>query len=814
MEILPGVISRVLHHDRSKWSQSGMKYVIAALTNGTTVKGEMRTKPPAGEKFNFYGDFRESKGDYGPYFQFVSFEPIVDESVSGATHYLKTYVDKIGLARAAILAEHFGVDCLKTLKLNPEKAIGVPGIPDSVGELVRIHFAEDCALDPVAYAKLVDLFSGHNFSQKVVIKLLEHFGSDAPAMVKENPYILLSYPRMGWKGVDSFALTKIGFDPRGIERQVACLKEALTQIALENGHTYATRFELDGVIWKLISGSVEPYAWMSAVARGVINLNQESAAVELLKTLTSDRRPMEEVGDKILANARSSIIDPDATFSLPALAEAEDSISRSLRFLQATARRLPCELSTDGLSEDQVVATKELQKHGVVILEGPPGVGKTWTVAKALRSMREAGLRVIGVAPTGKASKRLSELFGFECSTIHHALGPRASTEEEGVPSQDAKHGRGRDAIGFSASEADPLDCDVIAIDESSMLDTLIASALLRALAPGTRVIFVGDINQLPSIGAGSVLRDLMNAGVPTVSLTKILRSESAGRIVHACHAIRDGKTPVPAIEFSLPTENWIHIELSDPPEILRTISDLHHEYTAFPNPITDLQVISPIRDGGSPIGCKTLNQVLSYKLNPPKSGEAFDGQARFRVGDKVVRTKNDKCDELVLTYEPELAEWSWRGDDYEINEGSIVNGDMGIVEDIIEGDRKSFVVVRFRAPEKLVRLPLGDCHLELAYALTCHKAQGSGFPLVIIPVHDFYYDDRSQRGIWTREWYYTGKSRGEKGVITVGKFSSIESAIKRKTIGLRRTRLVSLIQGNQTPKIELSSMIAEAMSL
>jgi exodeoxyribonuclease V alpha subunit len=388
------------------------------------------------------------------------------------------------------------------------------------------------------------------------------------------------------------------------------------------------------------------------------------------------------------------------------------------------------------------------------------------------------------------------------CTTIHKALSPTPNTGAEGVPAKEAKFRRGREEFGFGRNESTPLEDQIIVIDECSMVDVKLMASFLRAVKPGTRLIIVGDPNQLPSVGAGSVLRDLLAAGVPHVELTQIRRSDGGGRVVRACHAIKDGRVPEPADEISLPTENWIHIELSDPNEIAAKITDIHRELKALgADPMWDVQAISAQR-GKLAFGCDALNGRLSSYLNCPSPirTDRDDDYERigFRPGDKIVRTANGVADELRESDGFEAAEFYWRGEEWKASPCPVVNGDMGEVLDIVT-EPKPGIVVRFRDPERLCRLPLGEHNLVQAYAMTVHKCQGSGFPFVVVPVHQaFYWDAKRGTGLFSRELLYTAISRAERLLVTVGQWSAVVAAVGRKTVHQRQTTLAARLKMQQ----------------
>jgi exodeoxyribonuclease V alpha subunit len=787
MESIDGVISRIVFHKPSKYSAGGQPFCIARLANGLSVKGNM-LRPVEGEAYRFWGEMKSQKGDFGQAFEFHSYEPIVDErSADGVASYLAAHVDGIGRAKAAKLVEHFGPGTLPILRAEPGRALEVAGITAEIVESIKAHFADSKTFDPVAYAKLLSLFSDIRLPKRVIEGLLKTYGSSAPEEVTRNPYILCQFPRVGWKTVDAFAISKAGYDPSGIERHEAAVLESLERFAAD-GHTAATEGELSTLASDLLGQRLDP-----AALDGLI---RSAEVVE-----TSD--------------------DHGHIYQIAALAMAEATIAAKLSSLAETGKPLAFDLADPawvmetGLGGDQAAAVRIVADNPVSIISGPPGTGKSYTLSRLLGRMVANGVSGIRVtAPTGKAAKRAAELLAqvpgcedIPSTTVHRALAPQPNEAPAGIPTDDARFGRGREEFGFGRNEACPLDDQVVVVDETSMLDVRLLASLLNAIKPGTRLIFVGDHNQLPSVGPGSVLRDMMAAGVPTAVLEQIRRSDGGGTVVRACHAIKDGLIPDDADEINLPTQNWIHIEIADPHDIAAKIVELHSAPARTFDRVWDRQVVTPQKQKLA-FACDNLNRLLSAALNPQPldgrggsgSDDSEEGGPDFRPGDKVVRVKNGIVDELVEWSDQDdddapggkaIPDLIWDGRSWFAREIPVVNGDMGTVEGIVETRKGVFVIVRFRDPDRLCRLAYAESKIISAYAMTCHKAQGSGFPYVIVPVHHaFYWDAKREKGIFNREWIYTAISRAEKLLVTVGQWSAIEAAVGRKTVHKRRTTL------------------------
>jgi exodeoxyribonuclease V alpha subunit len=792
LEAIDVTLQRKVYHQVSKFGPpGGAKYLIGRTTAGRSIRGNMNN-PVEGQQYRLWGSWKPQKG-YPDAFEFTSFEALCERSAGGIAAYLaKGNIPKIGPARARALVDAFGADTLDILRQNPDRALEVPGITEEMVASIRQHFDEiKDQIDPVAVAKLIEMFEGYRFPLRVAKLCVKNFGSDAPEVIRENPYLLIDFPRMGWKSVDPFALEALQYPRDGKYRQTAALVEALNKVA-EDGHTYVTRSELFNIIEKRVLGEQFNARYLDqAIKDGLVSASDDGN---------------------------------DVIYQIRDLADAEAMVAERLKTLQGTgpspvAGVLTVETWGASLSpplgSDQMSAAYSAWTHPVSIITGAPGTGKSYLTSRFIKRMYDMGHRSIRcVAPTGKAAKRMAELLlevgidDIPCSTIHKALrpSPPQTDSQEGVSAEDAKFGRGKESWGFGHHIGNPLEDRIIIVEEPSMLDAKLASSLLQAIAPGTRVIFVGDENQLQSVGPGAILRDMIAAGIPTAVLRDIRRSESAGTVVHACHAVIADRTPCPADEIDLEAaKNWVHIELSDPAEIRDKIVEL--VCTRDTDDIMwDKQVISP-QKGKYLFGCDHLNLVLSHALNaenhpgPPLTdevtGEIIEESSHPRIGDKVVRTKNAVVDELVeIADGGGRADLLWDGRRWKADECPVVNGDMGTVVDVLMDERACYLV-RFRFPDRFVRLPINDAEIELAYAMTVHKMQGSGARVVIIPVSNaFYFNNQTGMGLWCRELFYTAMSRTIERLYTVGEIDAIETACRRKTVDKRRTTLALRLGG------------------
>jgi len=399
------------------------------------------------------------------------------------------------------------------------------------------------------------------------------------------------------------------------------------------------------------------------------------------------------------------------------------------------------------LTEKQKSIIPLMEQSKIAILTGGPGTGKTETSKAVLNWAKDKKMRIAVAAPTGKAGKRISEAINFKASTIHALLQPRMGNNGNFV---------------FQKNENDLLDIDLLILDEVSMIDNRLMASILKALDINkTKLLLIGDAGQLPSVGPGSILRDLLaSKTVSHVELNEIFRN--SGDIVKACHKIKDGKYYKPS--ESLDPDNGLnlrHVEVRSPERIQEVIRQIVTGRMVDRNfdPIWDCQILSPVNER-TVLSCKGLNKVLQAELN---SNPAIDGTV-FRKHDKIINRKNEKLKTPIG------------------GEELCLNGDQGTIVDIFE--KKKQIIVEFYNPDRTVVVPLHRNELGLAYCLTVHKAQGSEFPVVIIPVHSSF------NFFLNRSWVYTGISRASQILITVGEFDTIKRAIDNNVSNERKTML------------------------
>lgn len=574
---------------------------------------------------------------------------------------------------------------------------------------------------------------GLGFSNYYIIKIFDLVGEAAVSLTEDNPYWLLEdFPRMGFKKVDQVA-EQLGMEPENPYRLQAAVEFGL-RAYLSEGHSYAPLKEL------------------------VINVG---------KLLELNSELVEDVIEDMVFDGRLQLSDLNGIRAVYFYGyyKAECSITKKLAGLEnptgglkAVGGNIPALIrkaetaSGITLSTEQKKAVENALLSGVSIITGGPGTGKTTIINAILSVLESGGMKVLVAAPTGRAAKRVMETSGHFACTVHRLL----------EYSYDEMTGYMR----FGKNEFEPLDCQAVIIDEASMLDLLLAEALCDALLPGTRLILVGDADQLPSVGAGNVLADLIDSEYFfTARLTEIYRQTGESQIIVNAHRMNRGLYPDYSGDFHL-------LAASKQLDILDKIVDVAKHY-----PMRDVQVLTPVKKGI--LGSENLNLKLQEVFNPPMQGKAelAFGSRIFRVGDKVMQIKNDY-----------RIEYNCPKDPMQTGGKGIFNGEIGIVKSVDMEMRSVTVLFDDERWVEYAYVQLDE--LELAYAITIHKSQGSEFPVVILPMTWF------PPVLATRSLVYTAVTRGKKEVYIVGNPAYLNAMVDNNQSRSRNSGLKSRMMG------------------
>lgn len=671
--------------------------------------------------------------DYGEQLKVETYETASPTSREGLERYLASGLIKgVGPSTAKSLVDHFGMDTLDIIQFNPERLTEIPGIGEKKAEAIAASFYEQKEVREVML-----FLQTYGISTGFAVKIYNIYGDQTISIIKENPYRLAQdIVGIGFKTADRIARNMgVLFDSP--YRVMAGTRYVLSRAA-NNGHTYLPREELTEKAAKLLG--VDPQlvdnAIVSLVMDGDIILEERSdhTAVYLQPFYVAEN------------NISKRLIE----LSMIEMNNPIDDVDKVLYDLQKQEGII--------LAENQKEAVIESLRNGVMIMTGGPGTGKTTTVNCIIKVFQMLGAEVKLAAPTGRAAKRLSETTGQEAKTIHRLL--EYGYLGEGEPDL------------FQRDEDNPLSADVVIIDEMSMVDVLLMNHLLKAIVPGTRLILVGDVDQLPSVGPGNVLRDIINSGlVKVIRLTEIFRQAQESMIVVNAHRINHGEFPM----LNLPDKDFFLDRRESPNEILETLIDLLiRRIPGFGkyHPVRDIQVLSPMRKGV--IGVNNLNTRLQQVLNPPGRNkvEKVFGDMVFREGDKVMQIKNNYN-----------IHWERYEDGNLVEDGDgVFNGDVGYVDSIDEVAREMRVIFD---DDRLVTYDFTQLdELELAYAVSVHKSQGSEFPVVVIPLA------WGPPMLMTRNLLYTAVTRARKMVVLVGRDRTIDAMVKNNHISNRYSGL------------------------
>ncbi|MBX3220348.1 MAG: ATP-dependent RecD-like DNA helicase [Labilithrix sp.] len=685
----------------------------------------------------------EVNRDHGEQLRAVSVIELAPTTLGGIEKYLGSGLIKgIGGVTAQRIVKQFGLATLKVLEEQPHRLREVPGLGRTRADQLIASWNEQRALRDVMV-----FLQAHGASVHLAARIFKRYGPKAVSVVSGDPYRLaIDVWGVGFRTADRIA-SELGITKDSPRRMQAALLQALRD-ATEAGHCYLLSEDLTARAARLLeldASSHEPpsttvldglaQALAATVASGhVVAEEAESLA-----------RPRAEIALRTAAiyDARMHDTETRLAARLATLARSE---SAALAGFAGAVERFERETGTV-LADEQRLAVERAARCPLLVVTGGPGVGKT-TIVKAILSVFErAGVSARLAAPTGRAAKRMSEATGRVAATLHRLLEFDPKT---GAFKRDAKR---------------PLDAGAIVVDESSMVDVWMADALTQAVAEGARLVLVGDVDQLPSVGPGSVLRDAIASGVvPCVRLVKIFRQAEKSLIVQNAHRINAGEAPI-VPEKGDPTADFFMMDRRDPDDTRAVIVDLvtRHIPRRFGlDPVRDIQVLTPMNRGA--VGTAALNEALQAALNPSGPGLAR-GKVTFRVGDKVMQLRND----------------------YDKN---VYNGDVGVVASVDE--EADALVVRFDDDGDAREVAYDGRALDelaLAYACTVHKSQGSEYPAVVLPLLTSHFVMLSKNLV------YTAVTRGKRLVVLVADPRALRLALAEQRREDRQTRLASRIQ-------------------
>lgn len=689
------------------------------------------------------GENLEAEGEYidhpvyGHQFKITRFQVVAPKDSLAMERYLASGAIKgIGASLAARIVKKFGDDTFRVIEEEPERLAEVKGISERKAQEIAIQMEEKRDLrDALVYLQQ------YGISNTLAVKIYNTYGMGMYGVLKENPYKLAEdISGVGFKMADELA-GKVGIHTDSDYRIRSGVFYTLLQ-AVSEGHCFLPMETLLERAYQLLSVNVE-------------HIRPQ------IENLMMDRKLIVK-GDKVFAasyyyaelNCAKMLSELDVPMTEAGNLPSQNTAIE--KYLEKLADGLNMELD-----ELQFSAVMKAIQNGLFILSGGPGTGKTTTINMMIRYFEAEGMDIFLAAPTGRAAKRMTEATGYEARTIHRMLELNSALSDE-----DTRK------VCFERNEENPLEADVIIVDEMSMVDILLFQALLKAVTPGTRLILVGDVNQLPSVGPGQVLRDLIYSGkFPMIELKKIFRQAQESDIIVNAHRINNGEQ----IALDNKSKDFFMLERNDVNVIYKHMIQLIRE--KLPRYVSatpyDIQVLTPMRKGS--LGCETLNGILQQYLNPPdgKKREHVAGNKIFREGDKVMQVKNN--------YQLEWEVISKYGIPIDRGTG-IFNGDMGRIIEISEST--SSLIVEYDE-QRRVTYPFSLLEeLELSYAITIHKSQGSEYPGVVIPLLG------GPRMLLNRNLLYTAITRARNCVTMLGSSDTVRCMIDNVSEASRFTAL------------------------
>ena len=735
MEEIEGVLAEIIYQNEVN---SYLVGVLETEEEQFTVVGYLPFIRK-GDSLKIVGKFVEHK-DYGEQFKIETFEKLMPKTLGALETYLANGdIKGVGPATASKIVNKFGEDTIYVLKFEPEKLAQIRGITKDKAVEISESFIENWEV-----WQIVGFLERFGIGAESAKKVYDLLGINAIAEIEANPYLLIDISRgVDFKQIDQMAI-QLGVERENQKRVKSGIKYALIKITY-NGHCCTLKENLIEYVKTLLNVSE------LVIEEGIINLKVNNEIV------IEDRDEEEWVYLYTFYNAENQIAQRITKLDNARNVKKVSNIEKELRFVEEGTDII--------LSEKQKEAIRAINDNNVTIITGGPGTGKTTIIKSIIEIYKQKKYKIVLCAPTGRAAKRMSETTGEEASTLHRLL-EIGKVDEESLFKKNNEY------------QGAPIDGDIIIVDEVSMVDMFIMSYLLDCIYQGTKLILVGDSDQLPSVGPGSVLKDLIaSEKIATVHLDKIFRQAAKSKIILNAHRVNNGKGFIskedPELEEDA-NQDFFFIKENNQEKILKEVLSLCNgrlknfgEYDFFEN----IQVLTPTKKGL--LGTKELNKALQEELNPHREGEAEKNSmgAIFRIGDRVMQIKNN-----YDMYWERLCESG-----VETGNG-IFNGETGIITNINE--KGKILSVKFD-DEKVCKYEFNDLEqIEHSYCMTIHKAQGSEFDVVIMIV------PQAAPMLLTRNLLYTGLTRAKKLLIVIGNDRVVDYMIKNVDSKKRNTGL------------------------
>lgn len=738
METLTGYVDHIIYRNE----ENG--YTVFQFTAGKeefVLVGSFQTIEN-GENFEVIGKFVEHP-TYGSQFKVESYKSIMPSDIDSMKRYLGSGAIKgVGPSLAERIVKKFGMDTFRIMEEEPERLAEIKGISERKAREIAIQAEEKKDMK-----EAMIFLQGYGISNTLAVKIYNEYGEGLYSMIRENPYRMSEDMHgVGFRIADEIA-KKVGIHTDSDYRIRSGLLYMLS-MGIAEGHTYLPMemlLEKTAVLLEIDKNNLEPQVYNLAMDKKVIIKDMGEGHIQVYG---SSAYYCELSCGKMLH---------DLNISEKAEPEEEEKLLSMIKAIEEKEQMRLDDLQRQGVLESV--------RRGILILTGGPGTGKTTTIHIMLKVFEALGMDFCLAAPTGRAAKRMTEATGYEAKTIHRLLELNGSMSDE------------RGSTFFERNEENPLEVDAIIIDEMSMVDVYLFQALLKAVSIGTRLILVGDRNQLPSVGPGRVLKDMIESGCFfVVKLERIFRQSEESHIVLNAHRIHKGEE----IALDNRSRDFFFLERNDVNVIYKHMVQLITE--KLPKYVNakpyDIQVLTPMRKGA--LGVETLNKILQTYLNPsgPDKKEHTYGETLFREGDKVMQIKNNYKIEWEIVSKYHIP----------IDKGlGVFNGDMGMIKEI--NNFAEELVVEYEEGKRIT-YPFSQLdELELAYAITIHKSQGSEYPAVIMPVLT------GPKMLMNRNLLYTGVTRAKECVTILGSRNMVSMMIANENEHKRYAGLKDRIQ-------------------